>query len=652
MDAVTLGMAKSYADKKKVGKGDYWIDVSKAPGIKYNGTNDDSAAFQALLDTIPAAAGNEIGGAILFFPKGVMLLNTATSGVIANLYNKPNVTLLGTGKGSRIRTSTATAVELLRVDNCTNFQMQNICVQVIGTANITRAIHFTSDSPGSVHNSQFMNLLVTANGNYRKAYDISCTSGSPTIWSAQAAFAAGDVGGNVMLNLTGGPFFSTITARAQYTATLASSMDATQTTLTLSSAISGAPASGFTIQVDTERMYVTAGGNTTSLTVSRGRGPGLVKTTHASGATVTTYSATLADNAPSTASTATVPARIQPAGQAVMQHGLCIGNDHPGASNLDIANTSLIGVTVDHAAVAGVRVGNGTAGNILDQWAYGLTIHQCGIGVFTDGGSISIHGGDFSTNVVDYKRYVTVSQEVEISGIRSEGPAIFYEATGAATAGPGVKLSAIEVVTFSAEDGVPLRHLNSGSLLMENCNFRSSGVAQGTVLFSIAGTSSSPCHLTAINTGTSGGNGDPFSSVTSPTCLKTVIGVMRMNASAVVAANTVTGFTTDLRMSLGGGLVKRRTTVADAAYTVLNSDLLVVYTSLTAARAVTLPAQGGTLPAGQELTIKDESGSCDGTKTITITPPSGTIDGASSVVINTAYGKATVYTNGTNWFTR
>jgi len=77
-----------------------------------------------------------------------------------------------------------------------------------------------------------------------------------------------------------------------------------------------------------------------------------------------------------------------------------------------------------------------------------------------------------------------------------------------------------------------------------------------------------------------------------------------------------------------------------------------VYTSITAARIVTLPAQGATLPAGQEFTIKDESGSCDGTKTITVTPSSGTIDGAASVVLNSAYAKVTVYTNGTNWFTR
>jgi hypothetical protein len=100
------------------------------------------------------------------------------------------------------------------------------------------------------------------------------------------------------------------------------------------------------------------------------------------------------------------------------------------------------------------------------------------------------------------------------------------------------------------------------------------------------------------------------------------------------------------------GVTLNRTAVADTNYTVLTTDAIVAYTTLTAARVTTLPAQGPGLSIGRTFTVKDESGSCDGTNTITLTPTSGTIDGASSLVLSTAHATTTVYTNGANWFTR
>jgi hypothetical protein len=92
-----------------------------------------------------------------------------------------------------------------------------------------------------------------------------------------------------------------------------------------------------------------------------------------------------------------------------------------------------------------------------------------------------------------------------------------------------------------------------------------------------------------------------------------------------------------------------RATVTDAAYAAAGGDTLIAYTSITAARAVTILA-ASTMP-GRQITVKDESGSCSGTNTITVAPASGTIDGAASKVISTAYGTLKVYSNGTNWFT-
>lgn len=99
-----------------------------------------------------------------------------------------------------------------------------------------------------------------------------------------------------------------------------------------------------------------------------------------------------------------------------------------------------------------------------------------------------------------------------------------------------------------------------------------------------------------------------------------------------------------------GGLIWNRTAVADANYTALATDYLIAYTSLTAARTVTLPA-GATNNAGQWYVIKDESGSAGLVTTITVAPASGTIDGAASIAINSSHGVFRVYSNGANWFT-
>jgi len=92
-----------------------------------------------------------------------------------------------------------------------------------------------------------------------------------------------------------------------------------------------------------------------------------------------------------------------------------------------------------------------------------------------------------------------------------------------------------------------------------------------------------------------------------------------------------------------------RAAVADAAYVAAVGDTLVAYTSISAARAVTLLAASAV--PGRQMVVKDESGSCSGTFTITVSPASGTIDGAASKVVNSAYGALRVYSNGVNWFT-
>ena len=89
----------------------------------------------------------------------------------------------------------------------------------------------------------------------------------------------------------------------------------------------------------------------------------------------------------------------------------------------------------------------------------------------------------------------------------------------------------------------------------------------------------------------------------------------------------------DRQMSLGF----KRTNVADTAYTVLATDEMVCYGTLTATRAVTLPTTG--LVDMQQFIIKDEAGTA-GTNPITFV---GTIDGATNKAISTNYGNMRIY---------
>ena len=98
-------------------------------------------------------------------------------------------------------------------------------------------------------------------------------------------------------------------------------------------------------------------------------------------------------------------------------------------------------------------------------------------------------------------------------------------------------------------------------------------------------------------------------------------------------------------------VTNKRTAVADANYTILVADRLVAYTSLTAARAVTLPA-ASTYPTGISLTIVDESGACSATNTLTINRVgSDTINGATSAVVSMAHGFVALESDGASKWT-
>jgi hypothetical protein len=97
----------------------------------------------------------------------------------------------------------------------------------------------------------------------------------------------------------------------------------------------------------------------------------------------------------------------------------------------------------------------------------------------------------------------------------------------------------------------------------------------------------------------------------------------------------------------GGSIVFNRTTTA-TSYSVLTTDYIIAVTSTASARTITLPTAVNA--TGRKYVIKDESGGA-ATNNITInTTSSQTIDGASTKTISSNYGSATVYSDGSNWF--
>lgn len=191
-----------------------------------------------------------------------------------------------------------------------------------------------------------------------------------------------------------------------------------------------------------------------------------------------------------------------------------------------------------------------------------------------------------------------------------------------------------------------------------------SGTSGGIPYFSSTSTIASSALLTANALVTGGGAGAAPSTLAS---LGTTTTVLHGNAAGAPTFGGV-GLTTDVTGTLpvgSGGTngttvptaraslsIDQRTTVADTAYTVLSTDYLVAYTSITASRTVTLPA-ASTFNAGRVLVLQDESGSASAAITIAIAPNgTDTINGSNSnlSVVKAAYGKAYIVSNGaTGW---
>jgi len=91
------------------------------------------------------------------------------------------------------------------------------------------------------------------------------------------------------------------------------------------------------------------------------------------------------------------------------------------------------------------------------------------------------------------------------------------------------------------------------------------------------------------------------------------------------------------------------TLIADTDYTATINDRTIGYTSLSAARTVSLPPTGN-VPEGFTLTVKDQTGTASTWNIIIDGDGTETIDGATTQTINNNYGSFTLYKSGSAWY--
>lgn len=123
-------------------------------------------------------------------------------------------------------------------------------------------------------------------------------------------------------------------------------------------------------------------------------------------------------------------------------------------------------------------------------------------------------------------------------------------------------------------------------------------------------------------------------------------------ASAILGSVRVGSGTTAARgssiLDVDGGLTIKRTTVADADYTALLTDLIIEETSLTANRTITLPA-ASTAEVGKVYIFK--KGTSAAFNVIILRAGADLIDGAATLTITASFGSAQIYSTGSGWRT-
>lgn len=211
-------------------------------------------------------------------------------------------------------------------------------------------------------------------------------------------------------------------------------------------------------------------------------------------------------------------------------------------------------------------------------------------------------------------------------GVSTTSTSLSISPTGNAVAGAVVTLSA--VVSPSAPGSVTFY---DGSTPMITVPVISSNAITTTTSLSVGSHILSATFTTddSLN----------YTDSTSPSFGYTIYAPGAMASSTNVSAETYRGF------SYGQPIAALYSDVADIDYVVSPTDSIIGFTSLSAARSVTLPPPSD-LP-GRVLIIKDETGSCSALNSLVL---SGTIDDAPNFTLNTPYAYAKLYAGDDSWY--
>ena len=166
-------------------------------------------------------------------------------------------------------------------------------------------------------------------------------------------------------------------------------------------------------------------------------------------------------------------------------NGIGVGADTAN----DIAQTVLVDCCTWQPSNAGIIIGNGTAGNVLDTHIFGHTAANGQYGVYCAGSGYTWDGGDtLGNSVSDFFQDTPGANPIRVAGVRSEGSAAFWTTAGPSGAYAGVTL---EDIHFEANhlqsNGRWILHQFGGVLNLLNMVIKNNGAVTPVVRINTTG---------------------------------------------------------------------------------------------------------------------------------------------------------------------
>ena len=209
----------------------------------------------------------------------------------------------------------------------------------------------------------------------------------------------------------------------------------------------------------------------------------------------------------------------------------------------------------------------------------------------------------------------------------------------------------VDPAASSAQDAADSSITEAGGSVLINTNKFTVATASGNT--AVAGTLASAGNFAVATSKftVAAGTGNTVVAGTLGVTGDVAVGTNKLTVAAA-SGNTAVAGTIDVAgiTTLGSGMVYSTTLVAGATYSVLVGDAFIYSSySVTGTCAIDLPT--AQLLDGRTIVIKDIGGDASTNNLTVTTEGAELIDGAATAVISTDYGKVTLQSDGTNWYT-